>query len=126
MSCGRFIFFKVTHPSEDLVKTIISGIEEVKGENITILDLRKIENSVCDFFVITDVQSSTQVKAISDSIEESVREDLNDRPWHVEGRENAEWILMDYVQVAVHIFRNEARKFYDIESLWSDAPAQSA
>ena len=116
----------MTHPSEDLVKTIISGIEEVKGENITILYLRKIENSVCDFFVITDVQSSTQVKAISDSIEKSVREDLNDRPWHVEGKENAEWILMDYVQVAVHIFRKEARKFYDIESLWSDAPAQSA
>lgn len=116
----------MTQSSEELVKTIVSGIEEIKGENITILDLRKIENSVCDFFVITDVQSNTQVKAISDSVEKSVREELDDRPWHVEGKENAEWILMDYVQVAVHIFRKEARKFYDIESLWGDAPAQSA
>jgi ribosome-associated protein len=116
----------VTEIKDPLVLKIVEGIEEVKGENITILDLRKIENSVCQFFVITEAQSTTQVKALSDSVEKVVREQLNDKPWHVEGRENAEWILMDYVHVVVHIFRKEARKFYDIESLWGDAPAKSA
>lgn len=116
----------MTEIKDPLVLKIVEGIEEVKGENITILDLRKIENSVCNFFVIADAQSSTQVKAISDSIEKMVREDLSDKPWHIEGRENANWILMDYVHVVAHVFRKEAREFYDIESLWGDAPAKSA
>jgi ribosome-associated protein len=116
----------VTEIKDPLVLNIIEGVEEVKGENITVLDLREIENSVCNFFVIADAQSTTQVKAISDSVEKIVRENLQDKPWHVEGKENAEWILMDYVNVVVHIFRKEARKFYDIESLWGDAPAKSA
>lgn len=116
----------MTKIEDPLVQKIVEGIEEVKGENITILDLRAIDNSVCDFFVITDAQSTTQVKAISNSVEKIVREGLDEKAWHVEGRENAEWVLMDYVNVVVHVFRKEARKFYDIESLWGDAPAKSA
>jgi ribosome-associated protein len=112
--------------TEQLLKSIVRGIEELKGEEITILDLREIENSVCDFFVITEAQSSTQVKAISGSVEKQTKEERNEKPWHIEGLENAEWVLMDYVSIVVHVFRKEARKFYDIESLWGDAPAQSA
>lgn len=104
-----------------LVQHALNGIEDVKGENLVVFDLREIENAVCDFFVICDANSTTQVGAISDSIEKHVRENLNDRPWHVEGRENAHWILLDYVNVVVHVFQKEARTFYDIESLWNDA-----
>lgn len=111
---------------EQLVQVIVAGIEEIKGEGITVLDLRKIDNAVCDFFVIAHAQSTTQVKAITNSVEKMVFEALGEKPWHVEGLENAEWILMDYVNVVAHIFRPEARAFYDIESLWGDAPAKSA
>ena len=104
-----------------LVDHIVEGIEEVKGQNITILDLSAIENSVCDFFVICDGNSNTQVNAISDSIEKVVREKLGDKPWHVEGRDNSEWVLLDYVNVVAHVFQKDIREFYDLDSLWSDA-----
>lgn len=104
-----------------LVDTIVHGLEEVKGQNIAILDLREIENAVCDFFVICEGTSNTQVKALSDSVEKEVKSTLNDKPWHVEGRDNSEWILLDYVHVVVHIFQKEVREFYDLDSLWSDA-----
>lgn len=104
-----------------LVRQIITGIEEVKGNNITVLDFQNIENSVCEYFVICDATSNTQAAAIGNSIEKTVRENLKEKPWHVEGTKNAEWILMDYSNVVVHIFLKETRKFYDIESLWGDA-----
>ena len=104
-----------------LVANVVEGIEEVKGENIAVLDLRNLENSVCDFFVVCEGTSNTQVSAIHNSIEKSVREKSKDKPWHVEGRENSTWILMDYVSTAVHIFQRENREFYDIEGLWGDA-----
>ncbi|MGB0176537.1 MAG: ribosome silencing factor [Owenweeksia sp.] len=104
-----------------LVDHIVEGMEEVKGHNITILDLSAIENSVCDFFVICDGTSNTQVNAISDSIEKVVREKLGDKPWHVEGRDNSEWVLLDYVNVVAHVFQKDIREFYDLDSLWSDA-----
>ncbi len=106
---------------DQLISEIINGIENVKGENITILDLREIENTVCDYFVICDGTSNTQVSAISGSIQKSVGKNAQEKPWHVEGEENAEWILMDYVDVVVHIFQKPIREFYDIEGLWGDA-----
>ena len=107
--------------SDDLIAVIIQGIEEVKGENIQLLDLRDIENTVCDYFIICSGNSNTQVKAISGSIQKLVSKQVKDKPWHIEGENNAEWILMDYVNVAVHVFQKQIRDYYDIESLWGDA-----
>ncbi len=104
-----------------LVNEITEGMEDVKAKNITVLDLREIENAVCDYFLIAEGTSNTQVNAIVNSVEKRVRENLGDKPWHVEGTANAEWILMDYVNVVVHIFQSEVRAFYDLESLWGDA-----
>ena len=104
-----------------LITTIISGIEEVKGKEITLLDLREIENTVCDYFIICEGTSNTQVNAIVNSIQKQVSKTIKDKPWHVEGTDNAEWILMDYVNVVVHVFQKHIRDYYDIESLWGDA-----
>lgn len=104
-----------------IVDQIIEGIEDVKGENIVVLDLTHLENSICDFFVICDGNSNTQVNALSNGVEKRVRESLKEKPWHVEGSANAEWVLLDYVNVAVHIFQKRVREFYDLESLWGDA-----
>lgn len=108
-------------PVDQLITTIIGGIEEVKGKEITILDLREIENTVCDYFIICEGTSNTQVNAIVNSIQKQVSKTLKDKPWHVEGSENSEWILMDYVNVVVHVFQKHIREYYDIESLWGDA-----
>jgi ribosome-associated protein len=107
--------------TDDLISVIIQGIEEVKGENIQLLDLREIENTVCDYFIICTGNSNTQVKAISGSVQKLVSKQIKDKPWHIEGENNAEWILMDYVHVAVHVFQKQIRDFYDLESLWGDA-----
>ncbi len=104
-----------------LITEVIKGIEDVKGENITILDLREIENTVCDYFIICDGNSNTQVNAISGAIQKNVSKTLKDKPWHVEGEKNAEWVLIDYVNIVVHVFQKETRIFYDIEGLWGDA-----
>lgn len=104
----------------DLVSKIVEGMENLKAKGITILDLRNIENSICSFFVISEGNSNTQVKAISESVEKTVHDSLVEKPWHVEGLANSEWILMDYVDVVVHVFQSETRKFYDLESLWGD------
>jgi len=107
--------------TDDLIALIIKGIDEVKGENIQLLDLRDIENTVCDYFIICSGNSNTQVNAISGSIQKIVSKELKDKPWHIEGQTNSEWVLMDYVNVAVHIFQKHIREYYDIESLWGDA-----
>jgi len=107
--------------SDQLISVIISGIEDVKGNEINILDLRDIENSVCDYFIICEGTSNTQVNAIVKSIQKKVSKTLKDHPWHVEGEDNAEWVLMDYVNVVVHVFQKHIRDYYDIESLWGDA-----
>jgi len=112
---------KTNQNQDQLISLIIKGIEEVKGENITILDLRGIENTVCDYFIICDGASNTQVNAISSSIQKTVSKTIKDKPWHVEGQNNATWILMDYIHVVVHIFQKETREFYNIENLWGDA-----
>lgn len=107
--------------NEALLALIIEGIENVKGDNITILDLRAIDNTACDYFVICDGNSNTQVNAISGSIQRAVSKELKDKPWHVEGSEQSTWILMDYISIVVHIFQKETREFYNIEDLWGDA-----
>ena len=104
-----------------LIATVIEGIEDVKGKEINILDLREIENTVCDYFVICEGTSNTQVNAIVNSIQKKVSKTLKDKPWHIEGEDNAEWVLMDYVNVVVHVFQKHIREYYDIESLWGDA-----
>jgi ribosome-associated protein len=104
-----------------LITEIIKGIEDVKGEHITLMDLREIENTVCDYFIICDGTSNTQVSAISASIQKNVGKKVKEKPWHVEGENFAEWILLDYVDVVVHVFQKPTREFYNIEELWGDA-----
>ena len=106
---------------DNLISVIIKGIDDVKGENILLLDLREIENTDCDYFIICSGNSNTQVNAISGSVQKVVSKTLKDKPWHIEGQTNSEWILMDYVNVVVHVFQKHVRDFYDIESLWGDA-----
>jgi len=107
--------------TDNLIAQIIKGIDDVKGEDIQLLDLRELENTVCDYFIICSGNSNTQVKAISGSIQKIVSKSLKDKPWHIEGEMNAEWVLMDYVNVVVHVFQKQIREYYDIESLWGDA-----
>ena len=107
--------------NDQLITQILKGIEEVKGNDINILDLRDIDNTVCNYFVICSGTSNTQVNAIVNSIQKTVSKELKDKPWHVEGSENAEWVLIDYVHVVVHVFQKHIREFYDIEGLWGDA-----
>lgn len=108
-----------------LISEIIDGIEDVKGLDIKILDLREIENTATQYFIICNGGSSTQVNALVGSIQKKVSKSLREKPWHVEGSENSEWVLMDYVDVVVHIFQKHIREYYDIESLWGDAKTTS-
>lgn len=109
------------NPSKKLIDAIVDGILEIKGKNISILDLSTINNRVCDYYVICQADSSTQVNAIADSIEETVKKTTGERPYHSEGQQNSEWILIDYVNVVVHVFQSHIREFYNLEALWADA-----
>ncbi|AYN67000.1 ribosome silencing factor [Euzebyella marina] len=111
--------------ADELIAVILQGIEEVKGQDISLLDLRDIENTVCDYFIICNGTSNTHVNAIVGSIRKTVSKAIKDKPWHVEGEDNAEWVLMDYVNVVVHVFQKHIREFYDIEGLWGDAKVTS-
>jgi ribosome-associated protein len=107
-----------------IFKTIIQAIQEKKAENIISLDLRKIPEAVADFFVICEAGSTTQVKAIADSIEEGVRKNCDELPYKHEGRQSLQWVLIDYVNVVVHVMLPENRRFYKLEDMWSDAPQE--
>ncbi|MBK8341731.1 MAG: ribosome silencing factor [Flavobacteriales bacterium] len=107
-----------------LVDAIILGIQEVKGKDIVRIDLREMPNAVCEHFVICHGDSDTQVKAIAGSIEKFTRERAGEKPWHTEGEQSAEWILLDYVNVVVHVFHRDKRAFYRLEDLWADAVSQ--
>ena len=107
--------------TDTLLAHIIEGIEEVKAEDINVLDLREIENNVCQYFVVCSGNSNTQVRAISGAVQKLVSKAIHEKPWHVEGLETSEWILMDFVDIVVHIFQKQTRSHYDIESLWGDA-----
>ena len=104
-----------------LVQEIILGIENVKGEKINQLDLRKLENTPCDFFIVCSGNSNTQVSAIVNSVLKRVSKALKEKPFHTEGLDNAEWVLIDYVNVVVHIFQKQIREYYNLEELWGDA-----
>jgi ribosome-associated protein len=107
--------------AEELSKIIVKGMEEKKASDIVIMDLRGLKNSFTDFFVICSGNSDTQIASISDSIETEVQQINKEKPWRSEGRNNREWILMDYVNVVAHVFLKEKRAFYGLEELWGDA-----
>ena len=107
-----------------IFKTIIHAIQEKKGENIVSLDLRKIPEAVSDFFVICEASSGTQVKAISDSIQAEVEKSCSELPYKHEGTQALQWVLIDYVNVVVHVMVPESRRFYKLEDMWSDAPKE--
>ena len=106
---------------DELISLIVQGIEDIKGQNISLLDLRNIENSVCDYFIICNGNSNTQVNAIVSSVQKNVSKNIREKPYQIEGVENAEWVLMDYINVVVHVFQKHKREYYDIENLWGDA-----
>jgi ribosome-associated protein len=106
---------------DKLVAKVIEAIEEKKGKNIVALNLKKIDYAVCDYFVICDAESTTQVSAIANEIEHLTQEDLMTKVWRKSGYENAQWILLDYGSVVVHVFQSESREFYKLENLWADA-----
>ena len=107
-----------------LVHAILDGLSDLKAENATVIDLRDLENAVSSFFIIADAQSNTQVNAMSQAVRKQAREQCAERPWHVEGEDNSEWILLDYVSTVVHLFQTPARAFYDLEGLWGDGKVQ--
>lgn len=111
-------------PSKILAETVVKGMQEVKANEIRLLDLSSIPGAVCKYFVICHGESNTQVDAIAKSIEKETGKTLKEKPWHIEGRENSEWILLDFVDVVAHVFYREAREFYNIEGLWADAPVE--
>jgi ribosome-associated protein len=108
-----------------IFKNIIKAIQEKKGNNIISLDLRKIPEAVSDFFIICEGASTTQVKAIADSVEEEVRKNCDELPYKHEGRQTYQWVLIDYVNVVVHVMLPENRRFYKLEDMWSDAPLEN-
>lgn len=105
-----------------LIETIVDAIEDKKGKDIVSLDLSGFDGAICSKFVVCNADSTTQVAAIAAGIEEKVLEKLGEKVWRIEGQQNALWIAMDYVDVVVHIFQTELRKFYKLEELWADAP----
>lgn len=104
-----------------LLKTINEALLDKKAENILILNLGTIENTITDFFVICSGNSSVHVSTLADSLESTVRTAIKEKPWKKEGFENCEWVLLDYVNVVVHIFQPQSREFYRLEQLWADA-----
>ena len=116
---------KSSTDSPNLVDIIINSIEEKKGIDLISLDLTNIEGAICDNFIICHGNSNTQVRAIADFVIEEVKKVEGSNPWNKEGFENMQWILLDYVDVVVHIFQLEAREFYDVEGMWGDAEITS-
>ena len=106
---------------DSLISKIVDGIENVKGLDVSILDIRDIENTVCRYFVICTGNSNTHVSAIVSAIKKTVSKELKEKPFHTEGNENAEWVLIDYINVVVHVFQKQIREYYNIEELWGDA-----
>jgi ribosome-associated protein len=104
-----------------LSKLIVKGMQEKKANEIVLMDLRKVKNAVADFFVICSGNSDKQIDAIADSIKEEVFKGSKENPWHVEGKNNKEWMILDYTNVVVHVFRKDRRSFYSLEKLWGDA-----
>jgi len=115
---------RIRHQSdnvESVVATVVEAMDSIKGKEIVTLDLRETGTAVTDYFVICHANSKTQVDAIADKVIDQVWEKERVKPYHVEGRDNTEWILIDFVDVVVHVFLQSARSFYQLEDLWADA-----
>jgi ribosome-associated protein len=110
--------------SSKIIKTIIAAIQDKKGVNIISLNLRKINEAVADFFIICEATNQPQIKAIAENIEQQVNEKCSENPYHHEGFNSLQWVLIDYVNVVVHIMQPETRKFYKLEEMWSDGVAE--
>jgi len=108
-------------PSSELKNLVVKGMLEKKAGDIKVLDLRKVKNAIADYFIVCSGTSDTQIVAIADSLEKEVYKELGQLPWQKEGKEFKEWILVDYVDVVVHVFSKVKRKFYSLEDLWGDA-----
>lgn len=111
----------ITDPTEYLAWAIAQGMFERKAEDIKILDMRNVKSASTDFFVISHAESDKQVEAIARSVDEEVKKLTGEMPWHREGMENNEWVLLDYFNVVAHVFQREKREFYAVEELWGDA-----
>lgn len=122
---GYSLMRKKENETELLVESVVKGIFEKKGKDVVKIDLRKLENRITDFFVICHGTSFTQVDSICDSVEDNVRKERSAKPWHVEGLDNCFWVLLDYGDVVVHVFLEEYRNFYSLESLWADAKIET-
>jgi ribosome-associated protein len=109
--------------SVKLIDAIVEGVRRKKGESIINLDLTHIDNTECNNFIICHGNSNTQVEAIARSVEETVEELVGENVWHSDGYRNAQWILLDYSDIMVHVFQKETRSYFDLESLWADADA---
>ena len=107
--------------TDQLIAAIVDALENIKGEDIKVLDLRDIENAVCKYFIVCSGSSNTQVNALAGSVQKKVSKSLRKKPYQVEGTVSAEWVLLDYIDIVVHIFQKPIREYYDIESLWGDA-----
>ncbi|HPW60733.1 MAG TPA: ribosome silencing factor [Cyclobacteriaceae bacterium] len=107
--------------AEKLSEAIVKGMLEKKASDIVVMDLRQVKNAVADFFVLCSGSSDKQLEAISESIDEQVFKIVKEKPWHMEGKNNKEWMILDYISVVSHIFRKDRRQFYALEKLWGDA-----
>jgi ribosome-associated protein len=116
--------FNRLNRNSKILKVIISAIQDKKGENVISLDLRKIPEAVADFFIVCEASSTVQVKAIADWVEVQVKKECGEPPYKHEGHGAAQWILVDYVNVVVHVFLSETRKFYRLEEMWGDGEAE--
>ncbi|MFD2785390.1 ribosome silencing factor [Hymenobacter rubripertinctus] len=111
----------VRQDSDKLADVVVRGMQEKKASDIVVLNLKELKNAVADYFVICSASSDTQIEAIARSVEEEVEKLTGQNPWQTEGRMNREWVLLDYVDVVVHVFLRDRRKFYSLEELWGDA-----
>jgi ribosome-associated protein len=111
--------------TELLLKSVLKGIFEKKGQDVLKIDLRKLDSRIADFFIICHGSSVNQIDSLCDSVEDTVRKEASEKPIHVEGLDNCFWVLLDYGNVVVHIFLEEYRHFYSLESLWADAPIEA-
>jgi ribosome-associated protein len=107
--------------SEKLSKAVVAGMQEKKAQDIVVMDMRDTKNAIADFFVICSGSSDKQVEAIARSVDEEVEKKLKENPWHMEGKNNKEWVILDYITVVAHIFKRDKREFYALEKLWGDA-----
>jgi len=117
----KIVLRKKELSNSEITELIVDSIQDIKGKNILRLDLRELDDSPADYFIICEGESTTQVNAIADNIVKRLKEDIELRPSHLEGKQSANWVLVDYFDIIVHVFYPETRRFYEIEDLWSDA-----